>query len=98
VFISYSAFALYFGQIPFIINFFYSVFFGKKAEQNPWEVTTLEWTHASSPPVHHNYDVIPTVLNGPHEFSNPLVTDKDWLGQCEPLPSAAVVAEKKPAG
>ena len=97
--ISYAAFTLFFGQLFFIYNFFKSVFAGKKAEQNPWQVTTLEWTHATSPPVHHNYDVIPTVLHGAHEFSNPAVVDKDWLGQAEPLPSApAAEAAKKPAG
>jgi hypothetical protein len=32
---------------------------------------------------------IPTVLHGPHEFNNPAVTGKDWLGQ-------AVVADINP--
>lgn len=89
---SYSAFLLGLFQIPFIINFFYSVFAGKKAAQNPWDVTTLEWTHCASPPVYHNFDVVPTVVRGPHEFANPEVKKalgKDWLGQTEDLPGAA---------
>jgi len=48
--------------------------------------------------VHHNYDVIPTVLHGPHEYNNPAVTDKDWLGQAEELPAPPSEAAKKPAG
>ena len=99
---SYSAFILGLFQIPFIINFFYSIFAGKKATQNPWEVTTLEWTHCSSPPVYHNFDVVPTVVRGPHEYANPEVKKalgKDWLGQTEEMPSvdsgaAAVAAEE----
>ena len=38
-----------------------------------------------SPPPHHNYDEIPVVLHGPHEFNNPAVTGKDWLAQDEPI-------------
>lgn len=31
-------------QLVFLWNFFYSIFYGKKATQNPWRATTLEWT------------------------------------------------------
>src|SRR5690554_1715828 len=31
-------------QLLFLWNFFYSMFYGKKAPQNPWRATTLEWT------------------------------------------------------
>jgi len=34
-------------QIPFIINFFWSIKHGKKVNDNPWEATTLEWTAPS---------------------------------------------------
>jgi cytochrome c oxidase subunit 1 len=92
---SYFAFALAIGQLPFVINFFRSVFAGSKAEDNPWEVGTLEWT-LPSPPVHHNFDVIPTVHCGPHEFANPDVKKalgRDWLRQTEEIPKS----EKAPA-
>ena len=86
-FISFMAFLLFGGQIFFISNFVYSIFRGRKASNNPWEVGTLEWT-IPSPPPHHNYDVIPTVIHGPHEYNNPAVKGKDWLAQDEEIPSS----------
>jgi cytochrome c oxidase subunit 1 len=86
---SYFAFALGLGQLAFIVNIFHSVFAGKKAEKNPWEVGTLEWTDCDSPPVYHNFTDIPIVLRGPHEYNNPEVKKKlgkDWIGQTEALP------------
>ena len=99
--VSYAAFALAFGQVFFVINFFKSMFAGEKAEQNPWQIGTLEWTHASSPPVHHNFDVIPTVYRGPHEYANPDIKKRlgrDWVGQAEELTDEpAPQAEPEPA-
>jgi cytochrome c oxidase subunit 1 len=40
---------------------------GKKAPDNPWGAKTLEWT-ISSPPTHHNFEVEPTVKEGPYEY------------------------------
>jgi cytochrome c oxidase subunit I len=93
-FISYTAFTLYTGQVFFVSNFIYSIFRGRKAPQNPWEVGTLEW-QISSPPPHHNFDVIPHVIHGPHEFNNPKVKGKDWLGQAEVIKTDE--AEKPPS-
>jgi cytochrome c oxidase subunit I len=97
---SYAAFLLALAQLPFVYNFFKSVFAGAKAEQNPWQVGTLEWTNASSPPPHFNYATIPTVHRGPHEFANPEVKaalGKDWVGQAEELPASGTPATAKPA-
>ncbi len=91
---SYFAFALFAGQFFFVVNFFRSVF-GRRAAPagaNPWQVTTLEWTATSSPPPFHNFDRIPEVVRGPHEFSNPEVrrlTGRDFAGQAEILPGGA---------
>ncbi len=87
---SYFAFALFAGQFLFVVNFFRTLF-GKArpAGQNPWNVTTLEWTSTSSPPPFHNFDAIPAVVRGPHELSNPEVrrlTGRDFAGQAEVLP------------
>ena len=96
---SYFAFALFGTQAAFVVNFFYSIFAGKKASANPWEVTTLDWTHTATPPVFHNFDVVPTVVRGPHEYANPDVKKRlgrDWLDQVEPLPEAESAAEPEP--
>lgn len=87
VMITYSAFAAFAVQLLFLFNIFYSLKAGEEAGDNPWEATTLEWT-LTSPPPHYNFKEFPVVLHGPSEYSHPEVTDKDWLMQTEPLPSA----------
>ena len=84
--ITVSALTLGAAQILFVFNFFRSLVAGAKAVANPWEVGTLEWS-IPSPPPHHNFDVIPVVRHGPHEFSHPKLRGKDWLGQAEELPA-----------
>jgi len=70
-------------QIVFYFNFFWSMFRGKKASDNPWEATTLEWTTATPPP-HDNFaGVIPTVYRGPYEFAVP-GAPRDFIMQTEP--------------
>jgi cytochrome c oxidase subunit 1 len=86
---SYFGFALGAAQLLFVINFLANVFRRPNAEANPWQVGTLEWT-VSSPPPPHNYDPIPRVVRGPHEFSNPEVEralGRDWISQTEELPA-----------
>ena len=95
---SHAAFALGITQLIFVVNFFWSVFAGKKAEKNPWKIGTLEW-EIESPPKHHNYDVIPTVVRGPHEYANPeakKLLGRDWLTQTEELPEAKPAAKDEP--
>ena len=83
VFITWSALILGASQIFFLVNFFYSLFAGKKAEQNPWQANTLEWS-APTPPPHGNFAVTPTVYRGPYEYSSPEVKE-DWLPQDKDL-------------
>ncbi len=42
---------------------------GKKATDNPWGGTTLEWT-ISSPPIMENFKEIPTVTTGPYDHTH----------------------------
>jgi cytochrome c oxidase subunit 1 len=84
--ISHTAYLLFAAQLLFIWNFISGLIGKKRAPDNPWQVGTLEWTCAATPPQPHNFDVIPTVLHGPHELSHPALDGKDWLGQAEPLP------------
>jgi cytochrome c oxidase subunit 1 len=86
--ISHAAFLLGAAQLIFVVNFFWSLARGRKADDNPWQVGTLEWTVASPPPP-HNFDRIPIVRQGPHELGNPRVIEalgRDWLAQDEELP------------
>jgi cytochrome c oxidase subunit 1 len=57
-------------QFVFLFNFFRSLFWGEKAEANPWKANTLEWS-APSPPPHGNFADMPTVYRGPYEYSAP---------------------------
>lgn len=81
VFISISAWCLALSQIPFIINFFGSIFWGEKVDTNPWQATTLEWA-TPSPPPHGNFETVPTVYRGPYEYSVP-GREKDFHPQHE---------------
>ena len=83
IFITMSAFVLGLAQIPFLINFFGSMIWGKKADRNPWEANTLEWT-APSPPGHGNFETQPVVYRGPYEYSSP-ESELDWLPQNKKL-------------
>jgi cytochrome c oxidase subunit 1 len=89
-FITVSAFALFVSQLPFIWNFFHSLFWGKKAEMNPWHDNGLEWTVASPPP-HGNFATTPTVYHGPYEYSRPDM-EQDYLPQNQPLPASSNAA------
>jgi len=81
VFITHAAILLGFSQLIFLANFFYSMFYGPKAEANPWRSNTLEWTTASPVP-YHNYDRIPIVQHGPYEYNAaPETTGSDWQPQ-----------------
>jgi cytochrome c oxidase subunit I len=69
--ISIAAWMLGLSQIPFIINLFWSIRNGKPAgSDNPWDATTLEW-QTPTPPPHGNFEVVPTVVRGPYEYSVP---------------------------
>lgn len=81
--VSHAAWALGLAQIPFIINFFWSLKNGKKiSSDNPWEATTLEW-QAPTPPPHGNFTIVPHVHRGPYEYSVP-GQSKDFTPQNQP--------------
>ena len=71
--ITYSALAMGAAQFIFLGNFLYGIFRGRKADGNPWQATTLEWS-ASFPIPHGNFMQEPTVLCGPYEYG---ITDSE---------------------
>jgi cytochrome c oxidase subunit 1 len=87
-FMSYSAFLLLAAQIPFIINFFWSIKHGKKVGRNPWQATTLEWVAPSPPLAHVNFEEVPTVHRGPYDYSLP-GAEPDFTLQSEAAPGQA---------
>ncbi len=72
------------GQVVFLFNFFYSIYRGPKAPQNPWNSTTLEWTT----PVEHLHGnwpgALPVVHRWPYDYSKP-GSDVDFIPQTVPL-------------
>jgi cytochrome c oxidase subunit I len=69
--ISHAAWMLGLAQIPFIINFFCSIWKGRKVtSDNPWDATTLEW-QTPTPPPHGNFAKPIVAHRGPYEYSAP---------------------------
>ena len=80
-----SGFALLGGlaQFIFVINFFYSMYRGKKSVQNPWKSNTIEWT-APVEHLHGNWPgEIPTVYRWAYDYSKP-GHDDDFIPQTTP--------------
>ena len=71
-------------QILFLYNFISSMFYGKKAEKNPWKSTTLEWT-APIKHMHGNWPgKIPHVFRWAYDYSKP-GSKEDFIPQNIPL-------------
>jgi cytochrome c oxidase subunit 1 len=75
-------------QLIFLFNLFWSMAKGKRASENPWQATTLEWT-TTSPPPHDNFGGrTPVVNHGPYEYSVP-GAEKDFIMQTDPVTTPA---------
>ncbi len=71
-------------QFLFLSNFFFSIYKGKKASQNPWNATTLEWTTPVEH-IHGNWPgEIPAVHRWAYDYSKP-GADEDFIQQTVPL-------------
>lgn len=72
MFISVSAIITFSAQAIFAFNFIHSIFRGRKASENPWNSTTLEWTTPRLPG-HGNWPngKIPTVYRWAYDYSKP---------------------------
>ncbi|MDB5116478.1 MAG: cytochrome c oxidase subunit [Mucilaginibacter sp.] len=84
MFITWAAIMSACAQVAFLYNFIHSIFWGRKAEQNPWQANTLEWTT----PVEHLHGnwpgEIPTVYRWPYDYSKPGAED-DYIPQTVPF-------------
>ena len=71
-------------QFLFAFNFFYSMFRGPKASQNPWKSNTLEWTTPVEH-IHGNWPgPLPEVHRWPYDYSKP-GKEHDFVLQTTPL-------------
>jgi cytochrome c oxidase subunit 1 len=79
-------------QLVFIYNFIHSIFFGKRATQNPWNATTLEWTTPVEH-IHGNWPgKIPSVYRWSYDYSklnkdetDYVIAGQDFIPQNVPL-------------
>lgn len=84
-FITIAAIVVFAIQVLFVVNFFYSIWKGRKVKtRNPWGATTLEWTTPIEP-IHGNWpDKIPTVHRWAYDYGK--------MGQ-EAIPQYVPLAE-----
>lgn len=83
VFISVVSIIVFLVQILFLINFFYSIFKGRKVtSQNPWGANTLEWTTPINPG-HGNWEgEIPEVYRWAYDYGK---DGKEYIPQTTPV-------------
>lgn len=82
-FITIAAIITFGFQILFVINFFYSIWKGKKVtSRNPYGASTLEWTTPINPG-HGNWPgKIPAVQRWPYDYGK---DGREFISQIEPL-------------
>ncbi len=82
-FISVVALIVFATQILFVLNFFYSIFKGRKVTtQNPWGSNTLEWTT----PIHPGHGNWPGEIPEVHRWAYDYGKDgRDFIPQTEPV-------------
>ncbi len=83
--ISVAVIVTFLAQFIFLINFVWSMFKGKKATQNPWNATTLEWTSPIEG-VHGNWEgELPEVHRWAYDYSRYADKEEDFIMQTTPI-------------
>jgi cytochrome c oxidase subunit 1 len=87
-FITVFAIIAFFIQLVFVINFFYSIWYGKKMKtKNPWEANTLEWTTPIEP-IHGNWPGnLPVVHRWAYDYNK---DEREYVMQHVPLKEGEV--------
>ena len=85
------------GLLVVLWNGLWSWYKGKPAPGNPWGGATLEWTHTTSPPDHHNFHHTPLVTHGPYDYEVLFQSSGDSRGDGHgaPIPSVEVGAPQE---
>jgi cytochrome c oxidase subunit 1 len=94
-FISVFAFITIAAQFIFLFNFIYCLKWGKKAEENPWKGTTLEWSIPSPPPFDNFAGRHVQVYRGAYEFSVPGAPEDFIMQDAPPVEARDARAEGK---
>ena len=82
-FISFVSIIVFAAQILFVINFFYSIFKGRKVtSENPWGATTLEWTTPIRPGHGNWVGEIPEVHRWAYDYGK---DGREFILQTEPV-------------
>jgi cytochrome c oxidase subunit 1 len=83
--ISIATIIVFLGQLVFVINFFWSIYRGRKSSQNPWQANTLEWTSPIEG-IHGNWEGdVPEVYRWAYDYSRYPESDVDFIPQNVPL-------------
>jgi cytochrome c oxidase subunit 1 len=87
-FITVFAIISFFIQLVFVINFFYSIWYGKKMKtKNPWNANTLEWTTPIEP-IHGNWPGnLPVVHRWAYDYNK---DEREFVQQHIPLKEGEV--------
>ncbi len=87
-FITIAAILVFFVQLVFVINFFYSIWRGRKmTTKNPWGANTLEWTTPIEP-IHGNWPgKIPVVHRWAYDYNK---DEREFVPQVVPLAEGEV--------
>ncbi len=85
-FISFVSMIVFAAQLLFVLNFFYSIWKGRKVTtMNPWDATTLEWTTPIRPG-HGNWPgEIPEVHRWAYDYARDNKNGSDFIGQDVPV-------------
>ncbi|MFM2267256.1 MAG: hypothetical protein RL757_697 [Bacteroidota bacterium] len=90
-FITVAAIVVFALQILFVVNFFYSIWKGKKVtEKNPWGATTLEWTTPIEPGHGNWVGNLPVVERWAYDYAKDGV---EYTPQIEPLRAGEVSSD-----
>lgn len=86
------------GLVIVLVYMVHSLFRGKRAPDNPWGGTTLEWTHTTSPPDPHNFHRTPLVTRGAYDFhlADDVFGGGDGSGNGAPVTPGRRPAEERP--
>ncbi|MCO5248874.1 MAG: cbb3-type cytochrome c oxidase subunit I [Chitinophagales bacterium] len=88
ILITTASIVVFFTQFIFVINFFWSIYKGRKMKtMNPWEANSLEWTTPINVnDIHGNWPGdLPTVYRWSYDFSKFEDEERDFIPQTEPL-------------